>query len=235
MWTVARRLGAVCKEDLQAADCNAVGSRPASDSIQSNLLSMTPAYEDKRTGIAVSDETSVQTVPSAGGDIGRFSRLGAQNPSPDRVCAELAKLFQVKADEIGLLKLENGLLKFLFPPGLKTAGLIPLNGTAVAARTASTKSSLLSNTFSKVKHVRIFEDVKPGIASGENPERMPIQKLMSVPVLHVSGAVLGVVQVSRKGFEASSAGPDFTGDDLKLLEQSAKVIAALDFMRQPSD
>jgi len=177
----------------------------------------------------VSDETSVAAAINTGR--GKFARLRDQNPSPDRACAELAKLFHVKADEVALLKLEKSVLKFLFPPGLKTAGLIPLNGTAVAARTASTRSSLLSNSFANVKHVRIFEDVKPGIAKTENPERLPIQKLMSAPVLGQDGNVLGVVQISRKGFDGPSAGNDFSSDDLKSLEEAAAVLAAMDFMQ----
>jgi hypothetical protein len=164
-------------------------------------------------------------------EISRLTRLGRQNPSPDRVCAELAKVFGVKTDEVGLLKLEKGLLRFLFPPGLKTAGTIPLNGTAVAARTAATKSTLLSNTFARVKHVRFFEDVKPGVATGDGPERLPIQKLISAPVLDGDEVVLGVIQISRKGLDPAAAGPDFSSEDLKLLEHAATVIATLEFMQ----
>lgn len=161
----------------------------------------------------------------------RFAQLGEQDTNADRICAEVAKLFRVKPDEVALLKLEKGMLRFLFPPGLKTAGLIPLNGSAVAARTAATKSTLLSNSFAKIKHVRIFEEVKTGITQSENPERMPIQKLMSAPILDHEGKVLGVVQISRKGYDAGSAGADFAGEDLKLLERVAGVIAGLKFIR----
>ena len=180
----------------------------------------------------MSDKTTIPSFgTAAGSEFDRFLRLGSQNPSPDRVCGELAKLLRVKIDEVALLKLEHGMLKFLFPPGLKTAGAIPLNGTAVAARTASTKSTLLSNNFARVKHVRIFEDIKPGVAT-DAPDRLPIQKLMSVPILNEQGLILGVVQISRKGLDAKSAGEDFTSDDLKVLEQGAAVIAKLDFMQE---
>lgn len=160
-----------------------------------------------------------------------FQSAADQDAPPDRICGHLAKLFHAKADEVALLRVEKSMLHFLFPPGLKTAGSIPLNGPAVAARTAATKSTLVSNNFPKIKHVRIFEEVKPGLPQSEGPERLPIQKLMSVPILAQTGHVLGVIQISRKGFDPGSAGPDFTGDDLKLLERAAAVLAEVKFMR----
>src|SRR5579884_4220481 len=144
-------------------------------------------------GVRMRDETSTQTFEASGLDrLSRFLKLAEQEPSPEQVCSELAKLFTVKPDEVALLKLEKGVLRFLFPPGLKTAGTIPITGSAVAARTAATRSNLLSNSFAKVKHIRIFEDVKSGIERTEAPDRMPIQKLMSVPVLHEKSEVRGV-------------------------------------------
>ena len=55
----------------------------------------------------------------------------------------------------------------------------------------------------------------------------PIQKLMSAPILGDGGAVLGVIQVCRKGMTPGIAGPDFTEDDLDLLRRSARRIAML--------
>jgi hypothetical protein len=40
-----------------------------------------------------------------------------------------------------------------------------------------------------------------------------IQKMISAPIL-LDGKVIGVIQVSRKGANPHSAGPDFTADDL---------------------
>ena len=70
----------------------------------------------------------------------------------------------------------------------------------------------------------------------EGPEQMPIQKIMSVPVVQPDGKVLGVVQVSRKGPDKSLAGEDFTREDLKQLVQAAQVLARMSFMQetQPS-
>jgi hypothetical protein len=178
----------------------------------------------------MAQETKAMNSTVTSDSLSRFEHLAAGDATAERVCAELAKVFHTKPDEVALLKSEKAALRFLFPPGLKTAGSIPLTSPAVAARTAATRSALLSNNFAKVKHVRIFEEVKTGIPS-EMPERMPIQKLMSAPVLTSAGQVVGVVQISRKGFDPASAGPDFTGQDLKLLEQAASVIAAMDFMR----
>ena len=89
----------------------------------------------------------------------------------------------------------------------------------------------------RVKHVSLFEVVKLG-AGGEEEDRrqeqMPIQKIMSVPVVH-SGNVMGVVQISRKGLDASLAGADFTGDDLKQLEQAAEILARMPFMQEGAE
>ena len=134
---------------------------------------------------------------------------------------------------MALLRLESGSLRFIFPPELRSAGVLPLNGSAVAARTAATRTPLLSNTFMRVKHVSLFEAVKLGAEEEDDRslEQMPIQKIMSVPVARSAGKVMGVVQVSRKGLDASLSGADFTSEDLKQLEQAADIIARMPFMQ----
>ncbi|HEY1272729.1 MAG TPA: GAF domain-containing protein [Terriglobales bacterium] len=160
-------------------------------------------------------------------DLTKFQDLIGQNPTPDRVCAELARLLRVRTSEVALLQLEKGMLRFLFPPGLRAAGTIPVSGSAVAARTAATVTGVLANNFAKVKHVRVFEDVRSGTGEqGEDLDATPIQKIMSVPV-QADGEVLGVIQISRKGLDAVSSGPDFTTDDLRLLEKAAAAIAKM--------
>jgi hypothetical protein len=47
--------------------------------------------------------------------------------TPSEFCAELSKTFRVRSSEVALLRLEGGMLKFLFPEELKTAGAIPLS------------------------------------------------------------------------------------------------------------
>ena len=163
---------------------------------------------------------------------GALERQFAQAGTPERCCTELSKIFAVRPNEVALLRLENGLLKFLFPGELATAGAIPISSsTAIAAHTAATRKVELFNNFTTVKHASIFESIKP---SGENSEELhpaTIQKLMSAPVLDVGGNVLGVIQVCHKGFDLASAGPDFSLDDLQQLELAAKALSHVGFMR----
>ncbi|MFZ1918237.1 MAG: GAF domain-containing protein [Terriglobales bacterium] len=163
-----------------------------------------------------------------------FERMVSESPSTERACAKLAQILHVRRSEIALMRLEKRSLRFIYPAELRSAGELPLTGSAVAARTAATRAPLMSNTFMRVKHVSLFEAVR---LTGEEEddksmEQMPIQKIMSVPVISAHGDVLGVVQVSRKGLDASLAGPDFSGDDLKLLEKAATVLAHMPFMRE---
>lgn len=143
-------------------------------------------------------------------------------------------MFQVRQSEIALLRVENNLLRFLFPEELKTAGSIPLSSSsAVAAHTATTKKVELYNNFTRVKHVSIFETIK--LSSVENsgaPQAAVIQKLMSAPVLTPQGSVLAVIQVCRKGYDLPSAGPDFTLNDLHRLETAAASIAKVAFLQK---
>lgn len=160
----------------------------------------------------------------------RLQHLTPQNATLDEVCVEIARLFNVQRDEVAWLSVDKGILRFLFPPALKTAGCIPLSGPGVAARTASTQTSMLSNNFAQVRHFRIFEDVKTRTGNGDAPASMPIQKMMSVPIPGQQDQVRGVLQVSRKGLDVRLAGPDFTDDDLRRLEQVARLIGKHDFV-----
>jgi hypothetical protein len=88
----------------------------------------------------------------------------------------------------------------------------------------------------RVKHVSLFEAVKLGAEEEDrSQEQMPIQKILSVPVVPAGGNVMGVVQVSRKGLDASLAGADFTNDDLKQLEQAAEILSRVPFMQQGAE
>jgi hypothetical protein len=148
-------------------------------------------------------------------------------------CAALAKLFGVRPTEVALMRLEKGLLSFLHPEQLKTAGSIPVSSSsAVAAHTASTKKTELFNAFVKVKHASIFESVKLNSPEDADQSQQPaIQKLMSAPIVDEHRKALGVVQVCRKGFDPATAGPDFSSEDLQQLELAAKVVSALPFMK----
>jgi hypothetical protein len=152
--------------------------------------------------------------------------------TPEQFCSILSKILRVRQDEVALLQLENNLLRFLFPDELKTAGSIPLSSTsAIAAHTATTRKVELFNNFAKIKHASIFETVRLGNnEEGEQQRPATIQKLMSAPVLDDEGDVLGVIQICRKGFDANSAGPDFTLDDLQQLELAAQTAGKASFM-----
>ena len=174
---------------------------------------------------------------AAKASVSDLERMVSESPSSDRVCRKLAHALHVRRSEVALLRLEKGSLRFIFPPELRSAGVLPLTGSAVAARTAATRTPLLSNAFTRVKHVSLFEAVKLGAGEEEDrsQEQMPIQKIMSVPVARSGGNVLGVVQVSRKGLDASLAGADFTGEDLKQLERAAEILARMPFMQEGAE
>ncbi|MGB9072583.1 MAG: GAF domain-containing protein [Terriglobales bacterium] len=165
--------------------------------------------------------------------IGDLERMLNELESPQRVCLKLAQILRVRHNEVALLRLEHGSLRFIVPAQLRAAGVIPLTGAGVAARTAATRTPLLSNSFARVTHVTVFESVKLGTAEdSEGSEQQPIQKIISVPVVQFDGQVVGVVQVSRKGLDPSLAGADFTGEDLKQLEGAAEVLARMPFMQE---
>ncbi len=157
-----------------------------------------------------------------------------QATTPQQFSAALAKLFGVRPTEVALMRLEKGLLSFVHPEQLKTAGSIPVSSSsAIAAHTASTKRTELFNAFVKVKHASIFESVKLNNPTDDEDRsgQNAIQKLMSAPILDGQRKVLGVVQVCRKGFDPATAGPDFSSDDLQQLELAAKVLATLPFIK----
>lgn len=147
--------------------------------------------------------------------------------TPGRVCSEIARIFKVKPTEVGFLWLEGDFLKFLYPVELQSAGSIPISGSAVAARSASTRQAEIFNNFPRVPHHTIFEQVRLNGMQPLNEMPDPIQKLMSAPILGDGGVVLGVIQVCRKGMTPGVAGPDFTEDDLELLRRAARRLAML--------
>src|SRR6202167_3985209 len=146
--------------------------------------------------------------------------------TPLDVSMVLAKIFRVQYTEVALLRLESGLLRFVFPEHLRTTGAIPLSSKAVAAHTALSKKAEIFNNFARVKHASIFETIKPVGAELDDAQLpAPIQKLMSVPILDRDSTVLGVIQISRKGLDPRFT-EDFSREDLHDLELAAGVLAA---------
>src|SRR6202167_6641117 len=118
----------------------------------------------------------------------------SEGVTPLEVSTVLAKVFRVQHVEVALLRLEGGLLKFIFPEHLRTTGAIPISSKAVAAHTALSKKAEIFNNFARVKHASIFETIKPvGVETEELSQPAPIQKLMSVPILDQHSTVLGVI------------------------------------------
>lgn len=127
------------------------------------------------------------------------------------VAERIAKNLGVKSDEVGILGLSARWrhLYFLVPEALKNVGFIPLtSNSALAARTARESRPEINNAFGNVKHATVFEGVKTGDEAAE-----AIQKIISAPIL-AGNKVIGVLQISRKGSNAKSVGPDFTPADL---------------------
>ncbi|MGA2648308.1 MAG: GAF domain-containing protein [Candidatus Sulfotelmatobacter sp.] len=151
--------------------------------------------------------------------------------TPEAVCVVLAEIFHVQSSEVALLRLEQDRLHFLYPKHLQSTGAIPISSSAVAAHTALSKKAEIFNNFAFVKHARIFESIRPlGAEVSEEHLALPIQKLMSVPIIeNVESTVLGVIQISRKGTEARFI-PDFTREEMHDLELAADLLATAPFL-----
>jgi hypothetical protein len=166
-------------------------------------------------------------------DLSPLEHLVDQDVTPRQVCGVLARMFHVQQTEVALLRLDSGLLQFIYPEELRTAGSIPISSSSIAAHTAISKKSEIFNNFARVKHASIFESVKLRTSEGvDASEPLPIQKLMSAPVIDENSRVLGVIQISRKGSDASYAGADFSREDLHELEMAAGILAGSTVMRE---
>jgi hypothetical protein len=141
---------------------------------------------------------------------------GTTKISLPSIAERIAKSMGVKTEEVAIMGLSMKWrhLHFLVPEALKNVGFIPLSSnSALAARTARESRPEINNSFVDSPHATVFERAKVGGEPGET-----IQKIISAPIL--SGErVVGIIQISRKGANATSAGPDFTSEDV------AKVIA----------
>ena len=144
--------------------------------------------------------------------------------SMTNIADRIAKNVGVKPDEIALMGVSNRWrhLYFLVPESLKQVGFIPLSSTlAVAARTARESRPDIINNFASVRHATVFEGLKIGSEGSE-----PIQKMVSAPILS-GDSVVGVIQISRRGANVVSAGPDFTADDLGNILSLCKPLGKL--------
>jgi GAF domain-containing protein len=140
------------------------------------------------------------------------------------VAERIAKSLGVKNDEVAILGLSTRWkhLYFMAPLALKNVGYIPLSSnSALAARTARESRPEIVNNFAAVRHASVFEGVKIGNESAE-----AIQKIISAPI-QSDGRVVGIIQISRKGPTSTSAGPDFTTDELEKVVALCKPLGKL--------
>lgn len=140
------------------------------------------------------------------------------------VAERIAKNLAVRPDEVAILGVSSRWrhLYFIVPEVLKNVGFIPLSSkSALAARTTRESRPEIINDFATVKHASVFEGVK---TTAENAEL--IQKIISAPIL-ASERVVGVIQISRKGANSKSAGPDFTAEDLGKILALCKPLGKL--------
>jgi len=138
-------------------------------------------------------------------------RGDASQVSLSPVAEKIAKHLGVRTEEVAILAISTRWrhLYFLVPEALKKVGFVPLSSnSALAARTARDSRPEIENNFASTRHATIFESVKVGPDDGGT-----IQKMVSAPIL-LDGKVIGVIQISRKGANPHSAGPDFTSQDL---------------------
>ncbi len=148
----------------------------------------------------------------------------ASQVSLSTVAGKIAKNLGVRNEEVAILAVSARWrhLHFLVPEALKKVGFVPLSSnSALAARTARDSRPEIENNFAAAKHATVFEGVK---ITGETAEA--IQKMISAPIL-LDDKVIGVIQVSRKGATAASAGPDFTAEDLGKILALCKPLGKL--------
>jgi hypothetical protein len=150
---------------------------------------------------------------------------GLTDANLDRLVNALAQPFKVRADEVGIFRVEGPWLTFVYPVKLRNIGTIPLNANgSIAAQTVNTGRPQIINNFTQVRHATLFEAVS--LADNYDKASAVIQKMMSVPLAGPSG-IIGVLQISRKGATPGKAGADFNFSDLQKLLPKAASFAKL--------
>ena len=143
----------------------------------------------------------------------------------DIAIKSLRQTFNLQSDEIAILFVdhENDILRFYWPLKLQKTGTIPISSRdSLAARTFRENKASANNRFAAIYHASIFEQVKLAPEATERPQ--PIQKILSAPLTDSAGTPIGVIQLSRKGADSNTAGPDFTREDLAALIEISKIL-----------
>ncbi|MEW6367441.1 MAG: GAF domain-containing protein [Acidobacteriota bacterium] len=154
------------------------------------------------------------------------TRAKLLDQTTEKVGNFIAKTYSVKDHEVAIMLVspKQRALKFEFPKAHRGSGVIPVRGRvsgkdSIALRAINTKRAELLNSVKNVKHLALFEQVKHA-----DKAPVPIQKMMCAPVV-TGDLVVGVIQVSRKGESEAAAGPDFSDDDLRQLQEIATEFA----------
>jgi hypothetical protein len=137
----------------------------------------------------------------------------------------LRQVFHLQSDEIAILSadLENAVLRFVWPVKLQKSGTIPISSLdSLAARTFRENKAAANNRFAASSHASIFEQIK--LAPGEKERPKPIQKILSAPLHGSDDTPTGVLQLSRKGLDSDTAGPDFSREELAALIEISKIL-----------
>jgi len=133
----------------------------------------------------------------------------------DRVVKTVCGQFGTKNDEVAILMTtsDGKHLRFVAPRKFADLGTIPITKRdSIAVNVFAKKTGEAMNNVPMVKHVAFFESVKI------RDRVAPIQKMITVPIVH-DGEAVGVAQISRKGENPAEAGPDFTPGDLKKAQE----------------
>ena len=141
------------------------------------------------------------------------------------LCMVLAKIFRVQYTEVALLRLERG------SAALCVSRILAHHGRDSAVQQSG------GGAHGSQQEGRDFQQLCPrearqhlrnhqtGSTESDEPARpSPIQKLMSVPIMDRDSAVVGVIQISRKGLDPKFA-QDFSREDLHDLELVAGLLA----------
>lgn len=194
--------------------------------------SLSSASQIADAGIDTGTEEPMATTHSLVSELERLAKALAAPEGPAAavevpvasVAERIAKSMGVRNDEVAIMGLSTRWkhLYFMAPAALKNVGYIPLSSnSALAARTARESRAEIVNNFAAVRHASVFEGVKIGNESAE-----AIQKIISAPIL-AEGRVVGILQISRKGSSAMSAGRDFTTDELEKVVALCKPLGKL--------
>jgi len=139
----------------------------------------------------------------------------------DRVVKHACSAFGAKPDEVAILMTtsDGKHLRFVAPRKFADLGTIPITKRdSIAVNVFAKKTGEAMNNVPMVKHVAFFESVKI------RDRVAPIQKMVTVPIVHDS-QVVGVAQISRKGETPAEAGPDFTPADVDRAEALFNAVA----------